>query len=345
MKETILEELIKKVEKELDICENLKDLSALRNKYLGKNSQLINSLQQLRNLSVEERKIQGSKINKYRIILEKIFFEKKEILENEILEQELNSEKIDITLPVNNFRIANYHPLNLVISEITTIFQSLGYQIVFGTEIDSDEYNFTKLNLEKGHPARDMQDSFYLDSDYLLRTHCTNVTAHMLSEYKDLTKPLAVISLGNVYRRDDDDATHSHQFMQVDGFLVFKDINFANLKWTLNYLIKKIFNDNSKMRLRPSYFPFTEPSVEVDVSCSKCQLIGCYLCKYTGWIEVLGAGMISPNVFIKNNLSSKLQGFAFGIGIERIAMLKYGIDDIRLFYNNDYRFLKQFNNF
>ncbi|WP_342223741.1 phenylalanine--tRNA ligase subunit alpha [Spiroplasma endosymbiont of Asaphidion curtum] len=345
MTEQQLQELLVQAKKEVNECQDLDLLQTLKIKYLGKKSQLDSLLGTMRNLKNEERIALGIIVNVFKKEIISLLETQETLLKQENLSLELKLETIDVSLPVNSFLIANRHPLNLIICEISEIFQQLGYEIVQGQEVDTDEYNFERLNLAKNHPAQEMQDSFYLDSNYLLRTHCTNVTARYLEKYKDSSLPLAIVSTGNVYRRDDDDATHSHQFMQIDGFLVAPNISFTNLKWTLNYLIKRLFKEESKMRLRPSYFPFTEPSVEVDVSCTKCAGVGCNICKHTGWLEILGAGMISPNVFIKNNLAASLQGFAFGIGIERIAMLKYGIEDIRHFYNNDYRFLKQFKNF
>ncbi|WP_339024084.1 phenylalanine--tRNA ligase subunit alpha [Spiroplasma endosymbiont of Agriotes lineatus] len=345
MTEQQLHELLVQAKKEVNECQDLELLQTLKIKYLGKKSQLDSLLRTMRNLKNEEIIALGMIVNVFKKEIISLLENQETLLKQENLSLELKSEAIDVSLPVNSFLIANRHPLNLIICEISEIFKQLGYEIVQGREVDTDEYNFERLNLAKNHPAREMQDSFYLDNNYLLRTHCTNVTARYLEKYKDASLPLAIVSTGNVYRRDEDDATHSHQFMQIDGFLVAPNISFANLKWTLNYLIKWLFKEESKMRLRPSYFPFTEPSVEVDVSCTKCDGVGCNICKHTGWLEILGAGMISPNVFVKNNLASSLKGFAFGIGIERIAMLKYGIEDIRHFYNNDYRFLKQFKNF
>lgn len=328
-------------------CDDLATLQNLKIKYLGKKSFLASLLATMPSLESDAKAVLGRDTNVFKNQITKLIAAKVQFFNEQQTLQTLKTEAIDITLPAApRNQIANKHPLTLVMTEISNIFQQLGYQIVSGTEVDSDEYNFERLNLAKDHPARDMQDSFYLAANFLLRTHCTNVLAHYLADYQaDTLKSLAVISMGNVYRRDEDDATHSHQFLQVDGFCIAPNISFANLKWTLNYLMKRLFGDNVVIRLRPSYFPFTEPSVEVDVTCTKCHGSGCNICKQTGWLEILGAGIINSQVFIENNLPPTLQGFAFGIGIERIAMLKYGIDDIRSFYTNDYRFLKQFNNF
>lgn len=333
----------------IEKIKNLIDLQATKVEYLGKNSLINDILKSFNHLSHKYRIEIGQLTNKLKNeITEKITLKFNEI-EKRIIDKKLKESEIDLTLPGFNFSIGHRNPLLKTVDEIADIFKDLGYQIVSGNEVENEEYNFNRLNLLSNHPARAMQDTFYLDNNikevnrWLLRTHATNITARILSQQdKNKQKTEAVISLGNVYRKDDDDTTHSHQFMQVDGFVVAPNITFANLKWTLNHFCQKMFGLETKTRLRPSYFPFTEPSVEVDVSCPMCNLQGCSLCKHTGWIEVLGAGMIHPNVFSAAGLSETTSGFAFGVGIERIAMIKYGIDDIRLFYNNDLRFLRQF---
>ena len=247
-----------------------------------------------------------------------------------------------MTLPGRRTRIGVVHPLQAVTNEVESLFISMGYTVEEGPEVEWDHYNFELLNLPKGHPARDMQDSFYITEESLLRTHTSPVQARVLEAAKG-KGPVKIICPGKVYRRDDDDATHSHQFTQIEGLVIDTDITMADLKGTLLELARKMFGEDREIRLRPSFFPFTEPSVEVDVTCSKCSGHGCNICKGTGWIEILGAGMVHPNVLEMSGFDSKkYQGFAFGIGAERIAMLKYGIEDIRNFYINDLRFINQF---
>lgn len=333
----------------IDMATDLTRLQVIKSQYLGKNSDISGILKSL-NQSPHNIRIEvGQLVNTLKTEINEYLINKFNEIEKKNINERLKSSEIDLTLPGIDFNFGSQNPLLKTVDEISTIFKNLGYQIINGNEVENEEYNFNRLNLPIDHPARDMQDTFYLENDskqvnrWLLRTHATNMTARILSEQeKDLKKTTAIISLGNVYRKDNDDVTHSHQFMQVDGFLVGPEITFANLKWTLNYFCQQFFGMETKIRLRPSYFPFTEPSVEVDVSCSKCNAVGCSLCKYTGWIEVLGAGIIHPNVFLAAGLDETASGFAFGVGIERMTMIKYGIDDIRLFYNNDLRFLKQF---
>lgn len=335
--------------KKIDEVTDLYGLQVLKSEYLGKNSNINDILRSLSKFPHNVRIEIGQVANKLKNEINDYIVNKFNEIEKKTINDRLKSSEIDLTLPGVDFNVGYINPLLKTVAEISDIFKNLGYQIISGNEVENEEYNFNRLNLPFDHPARDMQDTFYLENDnvqvnrWLLRTHATNMTARILSEQdKESKKTIAIISLGNVYRKDDDDATHSHQFMQVDGFLVGPGITFVNLKWTLNYFCQQFFGINAKTRLRPSYFPFTEPSVEVDVSCPKCNTKGCPLCKYTGWIEVLGAGMIHPNVFTAAGLDKTAVGFAFGVGIERMTMIKYGIDDIRLFYNNDFRFLKQF---
>lgn len=309
--------------------------------YLGKKSPLQELMAKMKDLSIDEKKEIGIATNEFKKFVEDAVSKRlSEINEMEI-ENKLNSEEIDVTLPGRKFRTGKLHPLSKIARQVEEIFIGMGYKVEEGPEIEQDLYNFEMLNLPKGHPAREMQDSFYIDNNTLLRTHTSPVQVRTLLKAKG--EPVKIICPGKVYRRDNDDATHSHQFMQIEGLVVDKDITMADLKGTLELLCKKIFGENLKIRLRPSFFPFTEPSVEVDVTCFKCGGKGCSLCKQSGWIEVLGAGMVHPNVLEMAGYDSKVyQGFAFGLGIERFAMLKYEIDDIRHFYTNDPRFLKQF---
>ena len=257
----------------------------------------------------------------------------------------LESDNIDTTLVGLKSNAGTLHPLTIVQKEIEDLFISMGYSVVEGDEVELDKYNFERANIPQNHPARDMQDTFYIDVERLLRTHTTAVQTRVLEAESD-NLPIKVICPGKTYRRDDDDATHSHQFMQVEGLVIGEKISLGDLKGTLETLAKRMFGEGREIRFRPSYFQFTEPSVEVDVSCFNCNGKGCSMCKNTGWIEILGSGMVHPKVLEMAGIESKkYSGFAFGLGIERIAILKYGIDDIRNFYLNDVRFLKQFTRF
>ena len=340
-----MEEQVKQIEKsaleELNSCTELKALEETRVKYLGKKGELTALLKQMGSLSKEERPIIGSMVNRVRDELEEIISSKEEILKKEEIAKKLESEKIDVTLPSTKTRRGSKHPLNRIIEEVEDLFVSMGYDVISGPELETDEYCFERLNLPKGHPARDMQDSFYITTEYLLRTQTSAVQARAMMANKEKS-PIRVIVPGKTYRREDD-ATHSHQFNQVEGLVIDKDITFADLKGTLEVFMKHMLGEDTKLRFRPSYFPFTEPSFEVDVSCFKCGGKGCNLCKHTGWIELLGSGMVHPNVLKMNGYDpDKYTGFAFGTGLDRLAMFKYGITDMRLLYANDVRFLSQF---
>ena len=340
-----MEEQVKQIEKsaleELNACTELKALEETRVKYLGKKGELTALLKQMGSLSKEERPIIGSMVNKVRDELEEIISSKEESLKKEEIAKKLESEKIDVTLPSTKIRRGSKHPLNRIIEEVEDLFVSMGYDVISGPELETDEYCFERLNLPKGHPARDMQDSFYITTEYLLRTQTSAVQARAMMANKEKS-PIRVIVPGKTYRREDD-ATHSHQFNQVEGLVIDKDITFADLKGTLEVFMKHMLGEDTKLRFRPSYFPFTEPSFEVDVSCFKCGGKGCNLCKHTGWIELLGSGMVHPNVLKMNGYDpDKYTGFAFGTGLDRLAMFKYGITDMRLLYANDVRFLSQF---
>lgn len=340
-----MEEQIKQIQnnaiEEISLSQDVKALEETKVKYLGKKGELTAILRGMGGLSPEERPIIGSLVNEVREKIELILKQKEEELKNKEMEEKLKTEKIDITLPSTKIRRGSKHPVNRIIEEVEDIFVSMGYDVVDGPELETDEYCFERLNLPKGHPARDMQDSFYVTSEYLLRTQTSSVQARTMMANTEKT-PIRMICPGKTYRRDDD-ATHSHQFGQVEGLVIDKNISLADLKGTLEIFVKKMLGENSELRFRPSYFPFTEPSIEVDVSCFNCGGKGCNICKNTGWIEILGAGMVHPNVLNMCGYDSdKFTGFAFGIGPERIAMLKYGITDIRNFYTNDMRFLKEF---
>lgn len=320
---------------------DLQSLEEARVKYLGKKGELTQVLRGMGALSPEERPIIGGLVNNVKEEIEEAIKEKKEELKDIELNKKLESEKIDITLPSTKVKRGSKHPINRIIEELEDLFVSMGYDVVDGPELETDEYCFERLNLPKGHPARDMQDTFYVTTEYLLRTQTSAVQARVMMENKEKT-PIRVICPGKTYRRDDD-ATHSHQFGQIEGLVIDEGISLAHLKGTLEVFVKHMLGEDSKLRFRPSYFPFTEPSYEVDVSCFKCGGKGCNLCKQTGWIEILGSGMVHPNVLKMNGYDpEKYSGFAFGTGLDRLAMFKYGITDIRLLYANDVRFLNQF---
>jgi len=313
---------------------SLSDLEQLRITYLGKKGEVVLMMSKLRDLPQEERPAFGQAVNMVKNELEQALYEKKQALENEELLKNLASEKIDVTLPGTKFYQGSIHPLSQVIEDVEDLFIGMGYEVAEGPELENDHYNFEMMNLAKDHPARAMQDSFYIDENTLLRTHTSPVQARTMLAKKG--KALRIICPGKVYRRDDDDPTHSHQFTQIEGLVIDQNVNFASLKDALLKMVRHLFGEERIIRLRPSYFPFTEPSVEVDVSYKKKD-------GSIGWIEILGAGQVHPNVLHMGGYDpEKFQGFAFGVGVERIAILKYGIDDIRNFYLNDLRFLSQF---
>lgn len=320
---------------------NLAELQEIRVEFLGKKGQLTSILKGLGKLSPEERPVVGAKVNELRALIEEEFTAKQNILETEQLNEKLNSEKIDITLPGRKVELGHQHPLTKVNMLIEEFFTKMGYTVAEGPEIESDYFNFECLNLPADHPARDMQDSFYLTPKFLLRTHTSPVQARVM-QANEPNAPIRIIAPGKVYRWDYD-ATHSPVFHQVEGLLIDEHITFADLKGTLELFLRHIFGDGIKVRFRTSFFPFTEPSAEVDISCVMCKGEGCRICSHTGWLEILGCGMVHPSVLEINGYDpEKVRGFAFGMGVERIAMLLYGIGDLRLFYENDVRFLNQF---
>lgn len=315
----------------IGVVDNLADLQKVKVTYLGKKGKLTTILRGMGSMPKEERPVVGRLANEVRTYLETMIEKKEKELENLELERRLEQEKIDVTLPGVQYTSGSIHPLNLIVEQIEDIFIGMGFEIAEGPEVELDLYNFEMLNLSKDHPARDMQDSFYITPEILLRTHTSPVQVRTLQK-KEGKVPVRIICPGKVYRRDDDDATHSHQFMQIEGLVVDRGVSMGELNGTLLSFVEKMFGEGTEMRLRPSYFPFTEPSVEVDIYDSE-----------KGWIEILGAGMVHPRVLSKAGYNpERYTGFAFGMGVERIAILKYGIDDIRQFYNNDLRFLKQF---
>jgi phenylalanyl-tRNA synthetase alpha chain len=337
-----LQELQAEALEKIEQTVNLKELNDIRGAYLGKKGPITEVLRGMGKLSAEERPVMGALVNEVREVIAVNIEAKQQKLEEAEINEKLASEKIDVTLPGRPIKVGNHHALTKIIEEVEDLFIGMGYTVAEGPEVETDYYNFEALNLPKGHPARDMQDSFYITDEILLRTHTSPMQARTM-EMKQGKGPVKIICPGKVYRRDNDDATHSHQFMQIEGLVVDENIRMSDLKGTLDIFAKKMFGEDREIRLRPSFFPFTEPSVEVDISCKICGGKGCSVCKGTGWIEVLGAGMVHPNVLeMAGYDSKKYTGFAFGIGAERIAMLKYGVDDIRHYYTNDIRFLKQF---
>lgn len=343
MKEKI-EKLKQKTLEEIKKATDHKNLEEIKIRVLGKKGELTEVLKGLKDLAQEERPKVGAWVNEAKASVEEFIKKREEEFKTFELNKKLENEKIDITLPGNKFKRGSIHPLNRVIEDMEDLFVSMGYDVVTGPELETDEFCFERLNLPKGHPARDMQDSFYITEEYLLRVQTSAVQARVMLANED-KKPIRIITLGKTYRREDD-ATHSHQFNQIEGLVIDKKekkISLADLKGTLEVFVRKIIGDNLDLRFRPSYFPFTEPSYEVDVTCFKCGGKGCNLCKQTGWIEVLGAGIVHPNVLKMNGYDpEKFGGFAFGTGIDRLAMFRYGITDMRYLYTNDVRFLSQF---
>lgn len=321
------------------------ELQDIRIAYLGKKGSIQALMAEMKNLPKEEKPVFGQQVNAVKQEVTVALSEKMEELKKAELAESLKKEKIDITLEGDKMERGTVHPLTMIQQELEDLFIGMGYKVAEGPEVELDYYNFELANLPKDHPARDMQDTFYIDPNTLLRTHTTAMQMRELEKAKGQL-PIKLICPGKVYRRDDDDATHSHQFMQCEGLVVGGHITLADLKGTLEFMADAMFGSGRKVRFRPSYFPFTEPSVEVDVSCPFCNGKGCNVCKGSGWIEILGAGMVHPHVLEMNGFDpEKCSGFAFGVGLERVAMLKYGIDDIRNFYTNDIRFLKNFDRF
>ena len=337
-----MKEMLEKIKAEAaaKLSEANADLEAIRVQYLGKKGELTAVLRGMGQLSAEERPIVGQLANEVRAYIENLIEEKKASAEAEAMAKKLLDENVDVTMPVEPLTVGSRHPLSQVQTELEDIFIGLGFEIVEGPEVEYDYYNFQALNIPENHPARDTQDTFYITENILLRSQTSPMQIRAMEQKKP---PLRIISPGRVYRSDAVDATHSPLFHQLEGLVVDKGITMGDLKGTLELFAKKMFGDDTKIRFRPHHFPFTEPSAEVDVSCFVCGGKGCSLCKGEGWIEILGAGMVHPNVLSMCGIDPEVySGFAFGMGIERIAMLKYHIDDIRHFYENDVRFIEQF---
>lgn len=338
-----LEELRQQSLNEIANSDDLKNVNDIRVKLLGKKGPITNVLRGMRDLSAEERPKVGKFANEVRDELQQALEDKKSSLEQALMNAKLQSESIDVTLPGTPVAQGQPHVIQQIIDQLVDLFIGMGYEVAVGDEVEQEEYNFEKLNLPKDHPARDMQDTFYITPSVLMRTQTSPMQARMMETHDFSKGPLKMISPGKVYRRDTDDATHSHQFHQVEGLVVGEHVTMADLKGTLEVVAQNLFGDQLKVRLRPSYFPFTEPSVEADVTCFSCLGKGCAICKGNGWIEVLGAGMVHPNVLKMSGVDPDVYGgFAFGLGPDRFAMIKYGVEDIRDFYQNDMRFLTQF---
>ncbi|WP_135548615.1 phenylalanine--tRNA ligase subunit alpha [Paenibacillus cymbidii] len=327
---------------ELEQAAGLEQLNELRVKYLGKKGPITEVLRGMGALSAEERPVIGQVVNDVRAAIETVIEAKTAAFRQAETDSKLRLETIDVTLPGRPQAHGAVHPLSKVIEDIEDIFVGMGYTVEEGPEVERDYYNFEALNLPQNHPARDMQDSFYITEELLMRTHTSPVQVRTMERMKGAV-PVKIICPGKVFRRDDDDATHSHMFTQIEGLVIDKGIRMSDLKGTLLQFVQEMFGKQTQIRLRPSFFPFTEPSAEVDVTCSNCGGSGCRVCKQTGWLEILGSGMVHPRVLEMAGYDPNVySGFAFGMGVERIAMLKYDIDDIRHFYTNDLRFLQQF---
>lgn len=332
----LTEEIIEKV----SACNSADALNDVRVEYLGKKGVLTLIMKEMKDLSPEERPAFGQKVNDVRQKAENAIASMKEKLEAAATAEKLSAEKIDVTLPAREQKTGHPHPCQLALDEMERIFVGMGYEVVEGPEVEWQEYNFTKLNIPEGHPARDVQDTFYINDQILLRSQTSPVQARVMEKGK---LPIRMIAPGRVFRSDSIDATHSPSFNQIEGLVVDKHITMTDLKGTLSQFARELFGENTKTRFRPHHFPFTEPSAEVDVSCYKCGGTGCRFCKGEGWIEILGCGMVHPNVLKMCGIDpEEYTGFAFGVGLERIALLKYEIDDMRLLYENDLRFLGQF---
>lgn len=324
----------------IEASDALEKLNDIRVAYLGKKGELTSVLKSMKDIAPEDRPKVGQMVNEAREQIEAKLEETKNLLAKKAREEQLKREVIDVTLPAKKANTGHKHPNTIALEEVERIFVGMGYEVVEGPEVEYDMYNFEKLNIPKGHPARDEQDTFYINDSILLRSQTSPVQARVMEKQKP---PIRMIAPGRVFRSDEVDATHSPSFHQIEGLVIDKHITFADLKGTLAEFAKELFGEDTKVKFRPHHFPFTEPSAEVDVSCFKCGGKGCRFCKGSGWIEILGCGMVHPHVLEMCGIDpEEYTGFAFGVGLERIALLKYEIDDMRLLYENDVRFLKQF---
>ena len=335
-----LEMIRRQAVQHMDEARTSEALNEIRVAVLGKKGELKDLMKGLKDVAPEDRPRIGQMVNEARDLIEARMEEVKARLEKEKMMHDLENEKIDVTLPAKKADVGHRHPNQVALEEVERIFVGMGYEVVEGPEVEYDEYNFTKLNIPADHPAKDEQDTFYINKDIVLRTQTSPVQARVMESGK---LPIRMIAPGRVFRSDEVDATHSPSFHQIEGLVVDKNITFADLKGTLEEFAREIFGPETKTKFRPHHFPFTEPSAEMDVSCFKCGGKGCRFCKGEGWIEILGCGMVHPHVFEMCGIDpNEYTGFAFGVGLERIALLKYEIDDMRLLYENDIRFLKQF---
>lgn len=335
-----LDEILKDAEREFAAAANLPVLDQVKARYLGKSGAITEQMKGLGTLSPDQRKEVGARINLVKGQVEALLKTRRDTIQSEELERQLAAESLDVSLPGRGERMGGLHPVSRTLARIEQLFASIGFVAAEGPEIETDFYNFTALNIPENHPARAMHDTFYLDGGALLRTHTSPVQVRYM---QNNPPPIRIIAPGRVYRCDSD-VTHTPMFHQVEGLWVDESASFADLKGVLADFMARFFErDNLPVRFRPSFFPFTEPSAEMDIGCVMCHGAGCRVCSHTGWLEVLGCGMVHPNVFDHVGLDSeRFQGFAFGLGVERLAMLRYGVDDLRLFFENDLRFLKQF---
>ena len=339
-----MKEQLKSIEErakaELEKVSDLKLLDDIRVRFLGKKGELTGILKQMGKLTAEERPVIGQLANTVRADIEKAVAEKQALIKSALAEEKLKAERIDVTLPGKTPKVGRPHPLNAVLSEVEEVFLGMGFDIVEGPEVESDYYCFEALNMPKHHPARDTQDTFYINENVLLRTQTSSVQIRTMEKRKP---PIRIISPGRVYRSDAVDATHSPIFHQIEGLVIDKGVTMADLKGTLELLMKRLYGEDTQIRLRPHHFPYTEPSAEVDLMCFNCHGKGCSMCKQEGYVELLGAGMVHPKVLEECGIDPEVySGFAFGIGLERITMGRYNINDMRLLYENDMRFLEQF---
>lgn len=335
-----LEKIKEEALRQIESSEALEKLNDIRVSYLGKKGELTNLLKGMKDVAPEDRPKVGQMVNDVRGLIEGRLEEAKTALAKKAREEQLKMEVIDVTLPASKNNVGHSHPGTIALEEVERIFVGMGYEVVEGPEVEYDRYNFEKLNIPKGHPARDEQDTFYINENILLRSQTSPVQVRTMEKGK---LPIRMIAPGRVFRSDEVDATHSPSFHQIEGLVIDKNITFADLKGTLAEFARELFGPETKVKFRPHHFPFTEPSAEVDVTCFKCGGSGCRFCKGSGWIEILGCGMVHPHVLEMCGIDpDEYSGFAFGVGLERIALLKYEIDDMRLLYENDIRFLKQF---
>ena len=339
----MIDDVKKELEKDLKEVNDLKELNELKIKYLSKNGLITKLNSSIKDIDPSERSVFGKKVNEVKTLFNDFYDKTKDKLEKEELNKKLIEDSVDVTLPATKVRQGSPNIVEKLIEEVEEVFLNMGYDVVDGPEVELDKYNFEMLNIPKGHPARDAQDTFYIEGDeLLLRSQTSPVQVRTMLEGKGV-EPIRMICPGKTYRRDDDDASHSHQFMQIEGLIVDKNISLSDLKGTMDVIFKRLLGEKTETRFHPSYYPFTEPSVEVDVTCSNCKGKGCGVCKHSGWVTVVGAGVVHPDVLRMSGYDPSIwSGFAFGFGAERLAMMKYDINDIRVFYNTDLREVNTF---